>query len=261
MPEIQKKKTSAATVAGIALLAAAVIAMAVYLIFIVSPGKTADEPGVSASAPEFSAPESSEPEEISAELKTTLAEAEVGNLVRYGKFIQDQEYYGNEEPAEVTPIEWIVLDKQEGKLLLLSYRCLAIWQFDGSRGSGKTAFAESGLFKRLNESFYATAFSDGERSFILGDEGKKVFILNAEQAEQYLNPESHRIAKATHTAASSIGKSAENPIEWWLADVTGEGFAAYVYTDGSIRLKGFAFDYDEVGVRPAIWVSTDAEAE
>ena len=126
MPEIQKKKTSAATVAGIALLAAAVIAMAVYLIFIVSPGKTADEPGVSASAPEFSAPESSEPEEISAELKTTLAEAEVGNLVRYGKFIQDQEYYGNEEPAEVTPIEWIVLDKQEGKLLLLSYRCLAI---------------------------------------------------------------------------------------------------------------------------------------
>ena len=88
-----------------------------------------------------------------------------------------------------------------------------------------------------------------------------MFILNAEQAEQYLNPESHRIAKATHTAASSIGKGAENPIEWWLADVVSPGFAAYVYTDGSIRLKGFAFDYDEVGVRPAIWVSTDAEAE
>ncbi|MBR4799910.1 MAG: hypothetical protein IK047_06610, partial [Clostridia bacterium] len=117
MPEIQKKKTSAATVAGIALLAAAVIAMAVYLIFIVSPGKTADEPGVSASAPEFSAPESSEPEEISAELKTTLAEAEVGNLVRYGNYIQIPGYNEN---GIATPIEWIVLDKQDGKLLLLS---------------------------------------------------------------------------------------------------------------------------------------------
>ena len=46
MPEIQKKKTSAATVAGIALLAAAVIAMAVYLIFIVWQRQSLSNPQV-----------------------------------------------------------------------------------------------------------------------------------------------------------------------------------------------------------------------
>ncbi|MBR4799074.1 MAG: hypothetical protein IK047_02305, partial [Clostridia bacterium] len=149
----------------------------------------------------------------------------------------------------------------EGKLLLLSYRCLGLWQYDESRESGKTTFTESSLFKRLNESFYATAFSDEEKSFILGEEGQKVFILSAEQAERYLTPDSHRIARASRTAASHHGKDESKPVEWWLADVVSPGFAAYVYTDGSIRLKGFAFDYDEVGVRPAIWVSTEAEAE
>jgi len=259
MPEIQKKKTSAATVAGIVLLAAALIAMALYFIFIFSPKQAEEEKSADpASAPVFSAPESSEPEEISAELKTTLAEAEVGDLVRYGKYIQIP---GANADGDVSPIEWIVLDKQEDRLLLLSYRVLEIWRYDDSRESGITDFSQSGLCKNLDRYFYGSAFSESEREYILGEEGQKVFILTAAEAEKYLTPDSHRIARATHTAADHHGRDDSKPIEWWLADITSPGFAAYVYTDGSIRLKGLAFDYNKVGVRPAMWVSTEAEAE
>ncbi|MBR0231665.1 MAG: hypothetical protein IJQ53_05515 [Clostridia bacterium] len=259
MPEIQKKKTSPATVAGIIILIAALAAMAVYFIFIFSPKKAEEEVSADpASAPVFSAPESSEPEEISAELKTTLAEAEAGDLVRYGNYIQIP---GANADGDVSPIEWIVLDKQEDRLLLLSYRVLEIWSYDDSRESGITGFSQSGLCKNLDRYFYGSAFSESEREYILGEEGQKVFILTAAEAEKYLTPDSHRIARATHTAADHHGRDDSKPIEWWLADITSPGFAAYVYTDGSIRLKGLAFDYDKVGVRPAIWVSAEAEAE
>ena len=258
MPEVTNKKSSKATVAAVIVIAVAVIALAAYLVYILSPKKAAPENESPAPAPDFSVEESSEPEEISVELKNTLAEAEIGDLVHYGSYIQAP---GFNADGPATPIEWIVLDKRDGKFLLLSYRALEIWKYDDDRESGITAFEESSLFRLLNKNFYNGAFTESEREFIAGDEGSKVFILSAEEAGKYLTPESHRIAHATHTAASHHGKDDADAIEWWLADVTSQGFAAYVFTDGSIRLKGYAFDYSEVGVRPAIWVDSAAEAE
>ena len=239
------KKSSFGTVAAIVLIVAAFAAMAVFAVYLFGSGGTepSTSEAASGSAPEFSVEESSEPEEVSAELKATLAEAEVGNLVRFGT--------GSGE-GDPSPVEWIVLDKRDGELLLISHYCFGAYPFDVSRESGSGSFSESGLAKYLNGDFIDSVFNETERGYILGDDGSKVSILSAAEAEEYLAPQSHRVARTEPGA---------KPVEWWLSDVTGSGFAAYVFTDGSVRTKGYAFDYTECYFRPVILVSTDAEAE
>ena len=244
------------------ILVIALIALIAFTVYVVTPKSSTSEGDVSG---EVSKPEFSEPDERSedisvdpVEIKTTFAEAEVGNLVHYGRMIREA---GVNADGAATPIEWIVLDKDEDKLLLLSYKCLLVMPYNNTRDGGVTDFKQSSLCAYLNSGFPSEVFSEKELGWIVGEEGEKVFILSAAQASEYLTPDSHRTAKVTVTAGehSGILETGKNVI-WWLSDTAGEGTACYVYTDGSIRTKGFAMDYDKVCVRVALWVSADAEA-
>ena len=83
----------------------------------------------------------------------TVAEStvpiEIGEHVMYGS------YQGE-------PVEWRVLDKKDGEILLLSEYGLDILPFDDS-GSGSIIWENSSIRNWLNNEFYNSTFSKEEQ--------------------------------------------------------------------------------------------------
>ena len=78
---------------------------------------------------------------------------ELGEHVMYGS------YQGE-------PVEWRVLDKKDGEILLLSEYGLDILPFDDS-GSGSIIWENSSIRNWLNNEFYNSTFSKEEQENIL----------------------------------------------------------------------------------------------
>ena len=246
----EQKKSGRSVIISVA-VAAAFVLLAVFVVYVVTP-RRAEVPA--ASRPEFSVPDESSEPEISlppAEFKTHMSEAEVGNLVYYGRYAEQQ--------GDPEPIEWIVLDKQDDKLLLITRDCLLRAPFNEERG-GAGSFSESTLKTYLNSEFISEAFTEKESDNLIGSDGEKLFILSSDEALKYFEPDSHRIAKAAASCEGG-GIKAGDRVMWWLSDVNPDGFVKYVFTDGTVRDKGFAGDYTGVCVRIAVWVSAEAEAQ
>ena len=84
----------------------------------------------------------------------------VGETVYFGHYEQDNDLSNGKEP-----IEWIVLEVQDGKSLLLSKYVIDAHPYNSN--SDSNIWEESSLRKWLNGSFFSTAFSDTQKPFIL----------------------------------------------------------------------------------------------
>ena len=124
-----------------------------------------------------------------------LKEAKAGDIVTYGTYEQDGDYDNGKEA-----IEWIVLDKQDGKLLLISRYALAEMSYD-YKGEEVT-WEKCSLRKWLNDMFVKEAFSDKEIKHIPtikvtadknptfdtdpgNDTEDQVFLLSIPEVEKY----------------------------------------------------------------------------
>jgi len=244
----------------VALLCAVVIfaLMAVFIVYLSSPYRTPEQPS-SATIDEgsFAEPTPDEPEQsLPVEVKEYMSDANIGDAVLYGRYEQNAV---TDDGAE--PVEWIVLDKNESGLLLISRYCLDCKAYNEVRSN--VSYAESSLNGWLNGEFLNTAFTATEQEYILAsDDNEKVFILSAEDAVNYYEYDSWRKTIATEYAIANGVKAKDGVAMWWLSDINPESSnAQYVYYDGAIAQKGFAVDYNVLGVRPVIWVSANAERE
>lgn len=208
------------------------------------------------------------------QLLPVLAETNVGDLVMYGAYEQD-----NDLDNGMEPIEWQVLAVEENKALLLSCYSLESRQYNSEWTACN--WAESSLRAWLNEYFLLTAFNDEEQAAIVetlvstdanmsyktsggADVTDKIFILSVEEARRYLQSSTARKAQATLLAVEQqiflkkTGASAGNS-PWWLR-TSGQSAdsAVYVKEDGNILFKGIDVDYYSNGVRPAMWIELDA---
>lgn len=183
------------------------------------------------------------PEKI---LPRPLTEAETGDTVLFGHFGPESE-----------SIAWIVLDKKDERLLLLSRDCLETGAFHGEQVS--VTWGESALRAWLNGDFLETAFTAPERSLLPVTDQKmkpnpaydtylgrstsdRVFLLSFDEAQKYL------------PAAAERGCG----VSWWLRTPgMDRGRAVYVDGSGLIDLAGAEVSEAGFGVRPAIWVSVD----
>jgi hypothetical protein len=186
------------------------------------------------------------------------SDVRVDQTVTFGSYEQDNESANGEEA-----IEWIVLDVQDGRALLLSKYALDARAYS-SYVQG-LSFANSDVYKWLNAEFISAAFSDDERAKIVTttisadpnpyydtDQGgatqDKIFLLSIEEAETYLQP-IFRVCESTEYAQSPNGNCA-----WWLRTM---GYtskdAAYVSAAGVIFPEGNPTEA-MFGVRPAMWV-------
>ena len=202
--------------------------------------------------------------------------AKKGDRISYGHYEQDNDLSNGTEP-----IEWLVLERLDDQLLLLSSEGL-----DG-KPYHTVPFAEitwenCTLRSWLNEDFLNTAFLPDERAFIpavinqnkdqsaVGTAGgadtvDRIFLLSETDALIYLNTEmdQENIGKAYATRyaeAHNVEVDEEGFISWWLRSPGVYPYSAqFVAQDGKLYLSGAYVDIDyQFAVRPALWLDLNA---
>lgn len=198
----------------------------------------------------------------------------VGQYVTFGNYEQD-----NNASNGAEPIEWLVLDKKDGKALLISRYGLESRVY--STKSVDITWKNCTLRKWLNSDFLNTAFTPAEQKKIADtkvsadknpkystDPGKtttdKIFLLSLAEAEEYFPDNNSRIcaptafAKARGAWTSNDYQTADGEAAcWWRLRSPGgaQNYAAGVDSDGSLYYYGYFVYYYDGAVRPALWVN------
>ena len=108
-----------------------------------------------------------------------LSQYTVGDIVTMGSYEQD-----NNEDNGAEPIEWIVLDTDGEKTLLLSKYVLTEDFYDLSDNE-QINWYTSDIYWWLNSDFINSAFSEEERKQIVNSEYGNVFLLSFDEAVKY----------------------------------------------------------------------------
>lgn len=151
--------------------------------------------------------------------KIKLHQAKIGDTVFFGSYPQDLSYTKKS-------IEWIILDKEDNKFLLLSKYCLDM--HPGSYVSWRTSavnanyvedknWIKSVLRNWCNSTFYNSAFTNIEKNMIVNskilNEDKKgfytttydnVFVLSRDEVEKYFKDLNDCKAKGTSYAVNKF---------------------------------------------------------
>lgn len=186
-------------------------------------------------------------------------ESVVGNTVTFGN-------YQNEK------IEWYVLSKKDGKTLLLSVHALEARPFN----DGPATWDNSSLRSWLNSDFYNEAFTSVEQKEIQitqldnGDDlnygtptGKNtedhVFLLSAFEARKYLTGKQVKVSPTEYASSEGAYTNENGNCAWWLRSPGMEDDGpAYYSSQGDIGTRAHKGSESIIGVRPAVWVSSDA---
>lgn len=152
-------------------------------------------------------------------------------------------------------MDWRVLDKQNGKVLLLKDNSLGSIPFNET--SKDVTWASSSVRKWLNEDFLKENFSTFEQDSILetnvknlpnatyktpaGEDTKdKLFLLSSEEVEQY--------KKGIHKTKTC----------WWLRTPgAAENSMSFVYKDKTIMDYGYEVTNTNITVKPAMWLNIE----
>lgn len=215
--------------------------------------------------------------------------AEWETLVQSGRQITFGRYPQTANGNDNTPIEWLILDRDEQKILIVSKYGLDAQPYNKDYTS--VTWETCTLRKWLNGTFYNKAFSSAEQAAILTtnvDNSKsqcyigwntsggnntedKVFLLSYAEANKYFGvthdttsntksrvaPTAYAIAQGTYTYSSNKTADGTDAGRWWLRS---PGFyqssAAGVRTDGS--LDYYRVDDASGSVRPALWVNLES---
>lgn len=195
-----------------------------------------------------------------------LKVASVGDYVVFGVYEQDNDISNGKED-----IKWLVLAKEDDKVLVISEKALDYQSYNASRleVTWKTSF----LRKWLNAIFFESAFNAMERSKIQtsnvsadknpkcdtdpgGIANDKVFLLSALEAERYFRSERERKCVSTAYASARCGFGSST--DWWLRSPgDDQTCAALINDDGSVFYLGFKVDNKNY-VRPAMWLNLSA---
>lgn len=201
-----------------------------------------------------------------------LRTAEVGDTVLFGRYEQD----GNAENG-VEDLEWIVLERNESGVMLISRYLLAEQKMSSGNVSFSIEWADCKLRTWCNTTFLEKAFTEAEKAAIMtttvsatknGSSGlssastkDKVFVLSLEEVRKYFPTEEARMASPTEAAVSDgLFEFAEGTSIWWLR-TRGANNSEFIYFSvvnyfGFIDYtRGISYDSTDVGVRPVIWVS------
>lgn len=194
---------------------------------------------------------------------TKIAALDVGDTFYFGKYFYDS------DTKEKKDIEWLILDKQDNKMLVISNCAILGKQFNSNFFD--TSWEKCTLRKQLNHDFFNTAFSTYERNVVTdtnitaeknpdfdtppgNDTVDKLFLLSISEVEMYF-PSNDSRRCITTPYAQSCGALASNGYGWWLLRTSGcdKKVVADVEYTGAISSYGTAVSYVH-SVRPAMWI-------
>ena len=202
--------------------------------------------------------------------KILISNAQVGSYVSFGLYEQDNDTSNGKEA-----IEWRVLAKEDDRVLLISRFVLDSQVYDPSK-SGIT-WENSSLRKWLNDTFLNTSFSEEEKAIIPSMNvetgiGKRttdqVFLLSYDEALKYFSSDEDRRCVPTPYAVAQAGFLYDDreiridgkaPCFWWLRSPSTElGYVSLVLSNGELNERGVDACFDNIGVRPAVWVKVES---
>ena len=201
----------------------------------------------------------------------------VGDTYTFGAYEQDNSTSNGKEA-----IEWTVLDKDGMSLLLISKQALDCQQYNTSYTD--VTWESCSLRKWMNGTFLNKAFNAEEQAQIQNttvsadknpeyntNPGNattdKVFLLSINEVEKYFNsdearkcaPTAYAKAQGAYTSDSYKTASGAATCWWWLRSPGDtQNRAARVDYDGSVPCIGLPVHFDNVAVRPALWINLDS---
>lgn len=202
-----------------------------------------------------------------------LEEADIGSVVCFGAYEQDNNLENGKET-----IEWIVLDKTDDSVLVLSVYGLDHQLFH----EGNSATWESCTLRTwLNTTFLEAAFDESEQNLILSstvtadenpehgwsqgaDTVDQLFLLSVLEVQKYMPSLSDRLCKPT-PYAESRGADAyfddgqfsmhNGYCSWWLRTRGMEECASTIHIDGDIfNVVNVDWDGSDEAIRPVMWI-------
>ena len=191
-----------------------------------------------------------------------------GDIFRLGHYPQNGD--------KAAPIEWLVLDRKDNEVLLLSLYGLDCQPYDV--GYKSFSWENSSIREWLNSTFYKTSFSAQEQGMIMktaadkyayphydetpGDSiaADKVFLLNETDAALLLDSAETRLCRATGYAIGQGTFTSEDGYSPWLLRNT-EAESESTWCVGCTGLI-LPFPYFEVSdncccIRPAVRINMD----
>jgi len=164
--------------------------------------------------------------------------------------------------------DWRIIDLQDGKVLIVSEKILENRAFHSEAvimWEGAVTWETSEIRQYLNGSFYDNTFTAEEKERIIesaidnpahpsagiedaGNTVDKIFLLSLWEATNYFNPDSARSADSLETGA---------PSEWWLRTfgINAATKAPICVNDDGLLNVGGKLGSDEIGIRPALWLT------
>ena len=194
----------------------------------------------------------------------SLQKASVGSTAFFGSYEQDNDTSNGKEA-----IEWVVLAKENNRILLISKYILDCQKYNRNYVA---TWETSALRKWLNTTFLNEAFNTNEQQCIVSTKVKaeknpsystdpgnnttdNVFLLSIQEANRYFSSDAERQGAMTAYARSQQSRSSGEHYNWWLRTIgNGPGSAAYVHSDGYVYEAGNPIYNVKFGVRPAMWI-------
>ena len=262
-----KNKRNGGHSGGWIALITAVLAVGI-LLFLLSPdlkklpflnhGQSEKEPEI---PPQTTVSETDEFTNAYTETPTLPADLpKAGDTVWFGSYPQ----FGDNDP-----IEWIVLNVEDDRLLLISRYGLDCRLYHGAMEN--ITWENCSIRPWLNNVFYRTAFDNEQKLDILEsdvradrnpsfgtdpgmDTTDKIFLLSLPEVELYMPSDQDRATDATPYAEDQGAYNRDGC--WWLLrtpGIDGKNVAS-INTDGSIDYDGGSVNSPKATVRPSMWI-------
>ena len=202
--------------------------------------------------------------EVSSALKE-LKEASIGDYVLFGSYEQDNDTSNGKED-----IEWLILDKEDDRILVISRYALDWQPYDTT--FRKITWETCSLREWMNGTFLNEAFTEQERSRVPSvtvsadknpdyitaagnDTTDQVFLLSITEANKYFSLNEERQCTAIAYAFAQGANKVSNDNCWWWLRSPGylSNYAAGVFGNGGIS-RGGNYVTDSHGVRPTLWI-------
>ena len=179
-----------------------------------------------------------------------INKANVADVVLFGNYEQDNNTSNGKEA-----IQWIVLEKKDNKILVLSKHGLDAKQYN-STGANIT-WEQSEIRTWLNEEFTNNAFSSEEQSQLTTSTvSDKVFLLSLTEARSYASINGFNECKPTDYAiANGAGDTSKGYAWWWLRSTQGKEVDYLYFANEKLTEGKSIMDTESNSVRPAIWIT------
>lgn len=194
----------------------------------------------------------------------------VGDTFTFGSYPQD-----TSSETDKQPIEWQVLKKEEGKILVISKYALDCRSYHETEG--EVTWETSDIRNWMNGDFYEAAFTAEEQAKIEttyvkaednpdsgaeagNDTEDRVFLLSISEADSLFSSEEERTCKPTEYAKiKGVDLDDAGNCLWWLRSPGGfASKASEVIWKGSVSFLGNDAIHNYDGIRPAMWINLES---